>query len=183
MTAEGSANPANNGLQLRHFRQKPAQITHLELREFALVGFSMGDGEVARYLGKYGSKGVSKAVSISGVPPFLLNTPDNPEGSTAVSSRGSRKPSLLIATRSSRSFLKNFYNTDLLLNKRVSEQAVQASWNLAAGASATASLACVPTWHEDFRKDLNKIDVSALIIHGTQTRFCRSLARGSGLPS
>src|SRR5205814_7087933 len=55
-------------------------IAHLELRDFALVGFSMGGGEVARYLGKYGTKGVSKAVIISGVPPYLLETADNPEG-------------------------------------------------------------------------------------------------------
>src|SRR5258708_19880543 len=54
-------------------------IAHLELREFALVGFSMGGGEVARYLGKYGSKGVSKTVIISEGPPFLLNTPANPD--------------------------------------------------------------------------------------------------------
>src|ERR1700722_8227150 len=55
-------------------------VTQLELRDFALVGFSMVGGEVARYLGRYGSKGVSKAVIISGVPPFLLKTTDNPEG-------------------------------------------------------------------------------------------------------
>ena len=55
-------------------------VTHLKLRNFTLVGFSMGGGEVARYLGKYGSKGVSKAVFLSSVPPFLLKTPDNPEG-------------------------------------------------------------------------------------------------------
>src|SRR6202162_1368779 len=55
-------------------------VTHLKLQDFSLVGFSMGGGEVARYLGKYGSKGVSKAVFISSVPPFLLKTSDNPEG-------------------------------------------------------------------------------------------------------
>src|ERR1700730_13187739 len=55
-------------------------VTHLKLRDFSVVGFSMGGGEVARYLGKYGSKGVSKAIFISSVPPFLLKTPDNPEG-------------------------------------------------------------------------------------------------------
>jgi non-heme chloroperoxidase len=146
-------------------------ITHLELREFALVGFSMGGGEVARYLGKYGSKDVSKAVIISGVPPFLLKTPDNPEGVD-----GSVFESIQKAVAADRyafftEFFKNFYNTDLLLNKRVSEQAVQASWNLAAGASATASLACVPTWHEDFRKDVNKINVPTLVIHGDADRI------------
>src|SRR3984885_3825340 len=55
-------------------------IAHLDLRDFSLVGFSMGGGEVARYIGRYGSKGVSKAVFISSVPPFLLKTADNPEG-------------------------------------------------------------------------------------------------------
>ena len=59
----------------------------------------------------------------------------------------------------------------MLLNKRVSEQAVQASWNVAAFSSATASLACVPTWHEDFRKDLAKIDVPTLVMHGDADRI------------
>jgi len=68
-------------------------------------------------------------------------------------------------------FFKNFYNTDLLLGKRVSEQAVQASSNVAAGASATASLACVPTWHEDFRKDLTRVDVPTLVVHGDADRI------------
>src|SRR6202453_1796868 len=133
-------------------------VTHLDLRDFALVGFSMGGGEVARYVGKYGSKGGSKAVIISGVPPFLLKTSDNPEGVDGSVFEGIEKA--VAADRYSffAEFFKNFYNTDLLLGKRVSEQVVQASWNVAAGASATASLACVPTWHEDFRKDLSKID-------------------------
>src|ERR1700716_3717992 len=55
-------------------------VTRLKLRDFNLVGFSMGGGEVVRYFGKYGSKGVSKAVIISGVPPYLLKTANNPEG-------------------------------------------------------------------------------------------------------
>ncbi|HJT19406.1 MAG TPA: hypothetical protein VJ746_02985, partial [Nitrospira sp.] len=63
-------------------------------------------------------------------------------------------------------FFKNFYNTDLLLGTRVSDEAVRASWNLAAGASATASLACVSTWVEDFRQDLARVDVPTLVIHG-----------------
>src|SRR5258708_27933257 len=51
-------------------------VNHLDLRDFALVGFSMGGGEVARYIGKYGSKGVSKAVIVGGIPPYLLKTGD-----------------------------------------------------------------------------------------------------------
>jgi len=153
-------------------------ITHLELREVALVGFSMGGGEVARYLGKYGSKGVSKAVIISGVPPFLLKTPDNPEGVDGSVFEGIQKAVAADRYAFFTEFFKNFYNTDLLLNKRVSEQAVQASWNLASGASATASLACVPTWHEDFRTDLNKIDVPTLVIHGDADRILPITASG-----
>jgi len=153
-------------------------ITQLELRDFALVGFSMGGGEVARYLGKYGSKGVSKAVIISGVPPFLLKTSDNPEGVDGSVFEGIEKA--VVADRYSffTEFFKNFYNTDRLLGKRVSEQAVQASWNVAAGASATASLACVPTWHEDFRKDVGRIDVPTLVIHGDADRILPITASG-----
>jgi non-heme chloroperoxidase len=154
-------------------------ITHLELREFALVGFSMGGGEVARYLGKYGSKDVSKAVIISGVPPFLLKTPDNPEGVDGSVFEGIQKAVAADRYAFFTEFFKNFYNTDLLLNKRVSEQVVRASWNVAAGASATASLACVPTWHEDFRKDVNKIDVPTLVMHGDADRILPITASGA----
>src|ERR1700676_1453830 len=154
-------------------------ITHLELREFALVGFSMGGGEVARYLGKYGSKDVSKAVIISGVPPFLLKTPDNPEGVDGSLFEGIQKAVAADRYTFFTEFFKNFYNTDVLLNKRVSEQVVQASWNVAAGASATASLACVPTWHEDFRKDVNKIDVPTLVVHGDADRILPITASGA----
>ena len=153
-------------------------VTHLELRDFALVGFSMGGGEVSRYLGKYGSKGVSKVVIISGVPPFLLKTSDNPEGVDGNVFGGIQKA--IVADRYTffTEFFKNFYNTDLLLGKRVSEQAVQASWNVAAGASATASLACVPTWHKDFRKDLALFDVPTLVIHGDADRILPITASG-----
>ena len=138
----------------------------------------MGGGEVARYFGKYGSKDVSKAVIISGVPPFLLKTPDNPEGVDASVFEGIQKAVVVDRYAFFTEFFKNFYNTDLLLGKRVSEQAVQSSWNLAAGASATASLACVPTWHEDFRQDLNRIDVPTLVIHGDADRILPITASG-----
>jgi len=153
-------------------------ITHLGLRDFSLVGFSMGGGEVARYFGKYGSKGISKAVIISGVPPFLLKTPDNPEGLDGSVFEGIEKAVVADRYAFFTEFFKNFYNTDLLLNKRVSEQAVQASWNVAAGCSATASLACVPTWYEDFRRDLSKIDVPALVLHGDADRILPINASG-----
>jgi|SRR5437762_5397723 len=154
-------------------------VNQLGLRDFTLVGFSMGGGEVARYLGKYGSKGVAKAVIISGVPPYLLKIADNPEGVDGSVFEGIQKAVATDRYAFFTDFFKNFYNTDQLLGKRVSEQAVQASWNLAASASATASLACVPTWHEDFRKDLSRIDVPTLVIHGDADRIVPISASGA----
>lgn len=153
-------------------------ITHLRLQDFALVGFSMGGGEIARYFGKYGSKGVIKAVIMSGVPPYLLKTADNPEGVDAGVFDGIKQA--IVADRYAffTEFYKNFYNTDVYLGKRVSEQVVQASWNIAASASATASLACVPTWHEDFRQDLARVDVPTLVIHGDDDRIVPFAAAG-----
>src|SRR6266481_6213891 len=146
-------------------------ITQLKLQDVTLVGFSMGGGEIARYFGKYGSKGVSKAVFIGSVPPFLLKTADNPEGVDGSVFEGIKKAVAADRYAFFTEFFKNFYNTDLLLGKRVSEQTVQASWNIAVGSSATASLACVPTWHEDFRQDLTRVDVPALLIHGDADRI------------
>jgi non-heme chloroperoxidase len=146
-------------------------ITHLHLKNFALVGFSMGGGEVARYIGRYGSKDVSKAVIMSGVPPFLLKTADNPEGVDENVFKGIEKAVANDRYAFFTEFFKNFYNTDMNLGKRVSQEVVQASWNVASIASATASLACVPSWHEDFRNDVAKIDVPTLVVQGDADRI------------
>jgi non-heme chloroperoxidase len=146
-------------------------VTHLHLKDFALAGFSMGGGEVARYLGKYGSKGVSKAVFLSSVPPFLLKTQDNLEGVDGSVFEGIQKAVAADRYVFFTGFFKNFYNTDLLLGKRISEQAVQASWNVASGCSPMASLACVPAWHEDFRADLSRIDIPTLVMQGDADRI------------
>jgi non-heme chloroperoxidase len=153
-------------------------VEHLTLRDFAVVGFSMGGGEVARYIGRYGSKLVSKAVIISGVPPYLLKTADNPEGVEGSVFEGIQKAISADRYAFFTEFFKNFFNTDVLLGKRISEQAVQASWNVAASASATASLACVPTWHEDFRRDVARMDVRTLVIHGEADRIVPISAGG-----
>jgi non-heme chloroperoxidase len=153
-------------------------VTKLKLRNFALAGFSMGGGEVARYIGKHGSKDVSHAVFISSVPPFLLKTADNQEGVDGSVFEGIEKAVAADRYAFFTEFFKNFYNQDVFLGKRISEQAVQASWNVAASASATASLACVPTWHEDFRNDLPRIDVPTLVIHGDADRIVPIAASG-----
>ena len=153
-------------------------VTKLNLRDFAVVGFSMGGGEVARYIGKYGSTGVTSAVIIGGIPPFLLKTADNPEGVDGGVFEGIRRAVAADRYAFFTDFFKNFYNTDLLLGKRISAEAIQASWNIAAGASATASVACVQTWLEDFRTDLARIDVPTLVIHGDADRIVPIAASG-----
>jgi len=153
-------------------------VTHLKLRDFALIGFSMGGGEVARYIGKYGSKGVSKAVIMGGIPPYLLKAADNPDGVDGKVFEGIQNAVAADRYAFFTEFFRNFFNTDVFLGKRISEQVVQASWNVAAGASATASLACVPTWHEDFRNDVARIDVPTLIIHGDADRIVPIQASG-----
>jgi len=168
----GKSSQPTEGYNYDTFAQDLHQIvSHLKLRDFALVGFSMGGGEVARYFGKYGSEGVSKAVFISSVPPYLLKTSDNPEGVDGSVFKGIEKAVAADRYAFFTEFFKNFYNADIFLGKRISEQALQASWNVAAGASATASLACVPTWHEDFRKDVARVDVPTLVLHGDADRI------------
>jgi non-heme chloroperoxidase len=154
-------------------------VTKLELRNFTLVGFSMGGGEVARYIGKYGSEEVSKAVILSGVPPYLLKTVDNPEGVDKSVFGGTETAIKADRYAFFTEFFKNFYNTDVLMGKGVSEEAVQASWNLAAGCSATASLACVSTWYSDFRKDVARINVPTLVMHGDADRILPISASGA----
>jgi len=153
-------------------------ITQLKLQDVTLVGFSMGGGEIARYFGKYGSKDMSKAVFIGAVPPFLLKTADNPEGVDGSVFEGIKNAVAADRYAFFTEFFKNFYNTDLYLGKRVSDDVVRASWNVAAGSSATASLACVPTWLEDFRENLKRVDVPTLVIHGDDDRIVPLSAAG-----
>ncbi len=114
-----------------------------------------------------------------GVPPFLLKTEDNPEGVDGSVFEGIKKAVAADRYAFFTEFYKNFYNTDQLLGKRVSEEVVKASWNIAVGASAIASLACVPTWHEDFRNDLERVDVPTLVIHGDEDRIVPITAAGA----
>ena len=154
----------------------------LDLRDVTLAGFSMGTGEVARYLGRYGSERVRNAVLLGPIPPFLLKTGDNPEGVDQSVFDG-----LLAAAKADRyayfkEFFDNFYNVDKFRGTRISDQAWQASFNVAAGASAYASVACIPTWLTDFRADLPQIDVPVLVVQGTEDRILPIDATGRRLP-
>jgi non-heme chloroperoxidase len=149
-----------------------ALLDHLALdQEVVLAGFSMGTGEVTRYLGRYGSGGVSKAVLFGVIPPFLLHTDDNPKGVPREVFEGIKQA--IVADRYAYfdSFFANFYNTDVLAPERIGDAALRASFQVAAGASPYATYACVDTWLTDFRGDLPKIDVPTLVVHGTADRI------------
>src|SRR6266852_7261727 len=148
-----------------------ALLEHLALDDVVLGGFSLGTGEVTRYLGKYGSGRVRKAALLGVIPPFLLKTDDNPEGVDGSVFEGIK--TAIVADRYAyfKDFLDNFYNVDKLGGTRISDQAWQASFNVAAGASPYATFACVETWLTDFRGDLAKIDIPVLVVHGTEDRI------------
>ncbi|MFD5436493.1 alpha/beta fold hydrolase [Kitasatospora sp. NPDC127067] len=145
-------------------------LTTLDLRDAVLVGFSMGSGEVTRYLGTYGSERIAKAVVIGVVPPFLLKTDDNPGGVDGSVFKGIEEAIVADRFAFMTAFLADFYNVDVLGGERISEQAVQASWNVAVSASAKGTLDCVQAWLTDFRADLPRIDVPTLVIHGDADR-------------
>ena len=159
-----------------------ALLNELDLHDATLVGHSMGTGEVTRYLGTHGSARVARGVLISPIPPFLLRTDDNPEGLPASLFEGFIKEAKADIPAWMKGFLENFYNFDEYGGKLVSDQAFQASWNIASAASAIAAVACIPTWETDFRQDLPKIDVPILVIQGDADRILPYDKTGKRLP-
>jgi non-heme chloroperoxidase len=152
-------------------RDLKALLEHLALdQDVVLAGFSMGTGEVTRYLGTYGSAGVSKAVLLGVIPPFILKTDDNPKGVPGEVFEGIKQAIAADRFAYLDDFFANFYNTDVLAPQRISEAAVRGSFQVAAGAGPYATYACVDTWLTDFRADLPKIDVPTLVVHGTADR-------------
>src|SRR5580698_8762447 len=143
----------------------------LKLTNVSLVGHSMGTGEITRYIAKYGTKRLHKAVLIGTLGPYLVKTSDNPEGVDRSVFEGIKaglraaRPSTLMA------FLKNFYSVDGADGKLVSERVIEANWVVAIGASPIGTVACVDAWIEDFRKDIARNDLPTLIIHGDDDRI------------
>ena len=143
-----------------------AVLDHLHLTDVTLVGFSMGGGEIARYIGKHGIDKISKVVLISAVTPFMLKTNGNPEGvdkevfDEMIESIDKDRPAFL------EDFGKKFYGVSLF-NDAVSESML--AWNqaLCLMSSHKATTECVHSFSQtDFRDDLLKITVPTLIIHG-----------------
>ena len=148
-----------------------AVLKTLDLRDVALVGFSMGTGEVTRYIGKYGTDRVRKAVLIGTLGPYLVKTPDNNEGVDPSVFEGLKNAIRADRAATVFDFLKNFYNYDVNGGKLVSDRVLEDNWNVAAGASAIGTLACVDSWIEDFRLDLPRNTVPTLILHGDADRI------------
>lgn len=143
-----------------------AVLDHFNLHDVILVGFSMGGGEVARYMSRHGGARVAKAVLVSAVTPFLLKTADNPDGID-----GSVFDTIVEKIREDRpgffaSFSKGFYGVGLITSP-VSEAFLDWTLQLAMQASPKATLDCVRAWSEtDFRQDLTKLKVPTVVIHG-----------------
>ncbi|MFJ5206815.1 alpha/beta fold hydrolase [Streptomyces nigra] len=144
----------------------------LDVRDAVLVGFSMGTGEVARYISTYGSDRVAKAAFLASLEPCLLKMADNPDGVAPQDFFDG----VVAAVKADRfayytAFFQDFYNLDENLGTRISEEAVRNSWNVAASGGAFAAAAAPSTWYTDFRADIPAIDVPALILHGTADRI------------
>lgn len=148
-----------------------ALIEALDLRDFSLVGFSMGTGEVARYCATYGTDRVRSVGYLSGILPYLVKTEDNPGGIP-----GATFTPLVEGARADRfaflaGFLQNFYNADKLQGTRISEEAIRNSWIVGSSASAIGLVGCMIAWGTDFRADFAKFNVPSLILHGTEDRI------------
>jgi len=128
----------------------------------------MGTGEIARYIGRHGQDRIAKVAFLASLEPYLAVTDDNPDGAAPMSffegvSADVAKDRYAYFT----SFHEGFFNLDENLGSRISEEQVRNAWNVAAGSGAIASVAAPLTWPTDFRQDIPKVTVPALIVHGT----------------
>ena len=155
-----------------------AVLTTLDLQDAVLVGFSMGTGEVGRYLGTRGSGRVARAAFLASIEPFLLQTDETPGGLPQDVFDGIAATAKADRYAWFDEFFQNFYNLDENLGTRISEAAVRGSWAVAAGSAPWAAWEVVPTWHTDFRADIARIDVPTLILHGTGDRILPVEATG-----
>ncbi len=153
-------------------------INQLNLTQVVLVGFSMGGGEIARYIGKYGNDKIEKVVFISSVTPFRLKTTDNPEGTEkekfqeTINALMADRPAFLA------DFGKRFFGVDLM-NQPVSKSILEWNQLLCLNSSSIATIECVRAFSEtDFRDDLEKITVPVLIIHGNDDNIVPIKASG-----
>jgi non-heme chloroperoxidase len=146
-------------------------LTKLDLREVILVGFSLGTGELARYIGTRGTGRLAGSVFIESLAPSFGKSEENPKGVDQAAVDTVRQAILDDRPAWLTGLLADFLNLDDYLGKRVSEETVRNNWNAGAGASPWATWACVLTWLDDFHDDIKRIDIPTLILHGTADRI------------
>jgi non-heme chloroperoxidase len=146
-------------------------LTELDLHDATLVGFSLGTGEVARYVGVHGTERVKGLVFIESLAPSFAKSDDNPTGIDPAGVSGVQKAILDDRFAWLTGLVGDFLNLDTYLGKRVSDETVRAIWDAGADASPYATWACPPGWLEDFSGDITAIDVPTLILHGTADRI------------
>lgn len=155
----------------------------LDLTKVTLVGFSMGGGEVARYLGKYNEGRVTKACFMASIAPALRKDGNNPDGVDPSVFEGIKQQIEKDRFDFLDGFLKNFYNQKLIGGTHITDAAIHASFNVAAGSYYGAFLACVDAWLEDFRADVAQIKVPTLVIHGDADQILPLAATGARMPA
>jgi len=146
-------------------------LTELDLREVTLVGFSLGTGELARYVGVHGTERLKACVFIESLAPSFVKSGENPNGVDKAVVEGVQQAILADRFAWLTGQLGDFLNLDEYLGRRVSEETVRDAWNAGAAASPIATWACVPGWLDDFTEDITRIDVPTLILHGTADRI------------
>jgi len=142
----------------------------LDLRDVVLVGFSMGTGELARYVSRHGHERVAKLAFLASLEPFLLAREDNPDGLPQEVFDGIEAAATGDRYAWFTQFFSDFYNLEETLGSRISQEAVTGSWHVATSSAPVAAHAVVSSWLEDFRGDVEAVRLSglpALILHGT----------------
>ena len=146
-------------------------LTTLDLSDAIIVGFSLGTGELVRYIGQHGTDKLRAAIIIESLAPSFARSADNPTGVDAAAIAGIQQAILDDRFAWLTGLLGDFLNLDQYRGKRVSDDTVRALWNAGAEASPYATWACPPGWLEDYTADLTRIDIPTLILHGTADRI------------
>ncbi|MFD8384671.1 alpha/beta fold hydrolase [Streptomyces sp. NPDC059679] len=168
----GQSSKVNSGYDYDTFAADLNTVLEtLNLQDVVLVGFSMGTGELARYVSRYGHERAAKLAFLASLEPFLVARDDNPDGVPQEVFDGIAATAKADRYAWYKQFYADFYNLDENLGTRISEEVVTGSWNVAIRSAPVAAYAVVSAWFEDFRADVEAVRASgkpALILHGTK---------------